>query len=244
MDLVPEFPTDAPVVLLTAQASSDPKIIDKIEARLRDGGKVVVTSGFVRKLQDKGLGRIAEIEHAGRVAAVKDYTVGWSAAHGDRPILIPQITYRTNDSWELVSATAGGNGWPLLHDADYGKGHLYVLTIPENFADFAEFPAPVLNAIRTHLTPHLPVRLEAPGQVSLFVYDNGTCIVESFRDEPVDVALSFGLDHAALEDLGTGETLAGAVQSVTRRWDQPPVADHRRAGFKLPPHSFRAFRLK
>ncbi|HET7535660.1 MAG TPA: hypothetical protein VFJ90_04350 [Candidatus Didemnitutus sp.] len=244
MDIVPEFPTNEPIVLLTAQAAADPAIIDKIESRLRAGGKVVITSGFVRKMQGTALGRIAEIEDGGRVAAVKDFTVGWTAAHGDKPILIPQIVYRTNDSWELVSATAGDNGWPLLHDADYAKGHLYVLAIPENFADFSEFPAPVLNAIRAQLAAHLPVQLEAPGKVSLFVYDNNTFIVESFCDEPVDVGITANLDHAAIEDLLTGEIVKGETINVAARWTQPPVPHHHAMRFKLAPHSYRVFSLK
>jgi hypothetical protein len=244
MEIVPEFPKDEPIVLLTAQAASDPAIVDKIEARLRAGGKVVVTSGFVRKMQGPALGRIVELEDSGRVAAVKDYTIGWIQAHGDRAILIPQLTYRTNDSWELVSATAGDNGWPLLHDADYAKGHLYVLTIPENFSDLSELPAPVLNAIRSRLTAHLPVQLEAPGKVSLFVYDNGTFIVESFRDEPVDVAVAAGLDHDVIEDLLTGEVVKGETVSVAARWTQPPAPHHRAMRFKLAPHSYRVFQLK
>ena len=67
-------------------------------------------------------------------------------------MLIPQITYRTNDSWELASAIDGDNGWPILHDADYLDGQLQVLTIPENFADLSNYPEPVLNAIRRVVT--------------------------------------------------------------------------------------------
>lgn len=244
MEIVPDFPKDEPIVLLTAQAAADPAIIDKIEARLRAGGKVVVTSGFVKKTQGAAFGRIVELEDSGRVAAVKDYTIGWTRAQGDRAILIPQLTYRTNDSWELVSAIAGDNGWPLLHDADYAKGHLYVLTIPENFSDLSELPAPVLNAIRARLTAHLPVQLEAPGRISLFTYDNGTFIVESFRDEPVDVAVTAGLDHAAIEDLLTNEVIKGETISIAARWTQSPTPHHNAMRFKLAPHSYRVFQLK
>ncbi len=244
MDIVPEFPTGEAIVLLTAQAAADPAIVDKIEARLRDGKKIVITSGFLREMQGKGIERIAEIEHSGRVASVKDYTVGWRFIPGEKPVIIPQITYRTNDSWELVSAVAGDNGWPLLHDANYLGGHLYVLTIPDNFADLYELPAGVLNAIRALLTAHLPVQLEAPGKVSLFLYDNGTFIVESFRDEPVDAAITTGLDHAAIEDVLTGNTIAGEVRNRASRWDQPPVPHQRAMSFKLAPHSYRVFRLK
>ena len=78
-----------------------------------------------------------EIEDTGRVALVSQFLAGRGGlSASDKPILIPQIAYRTNDSWELVSAIDGDNGWPLLHDADYAGGHLYVLVVPENFADF------------------------------------------------------------------------------------------------------------
>ena len=244
MDIVPEFPTGDEIVLLTAQAADDPAIVDRIEARLRAHKKVVITSGLLRALQGRGLARIAELEDSGRVALVRNYLVGWNQVAGEKPVLIPQITYRTNDSWELVSAVDGDNGWPLLHDADYAGGHLYILTIPENFSDLSELPEPVLSAIRKTLTAHLPVQLEAPGRVSLFLYDNGTFIVESFRDAPVGVRVAVGLDRAAIEDLLSGETLAGEVRNVSLRWDRPPVPDKRVIAFTLPPHSYRVFRLK
>ena len=244
MDIVPEFPAGNETVLLTAQAATDPAIVDQIEARLRAGGKVVITSGLLRELQGKGIERIAEIEHSGRVAMVKDYTAGWNHLAGDHAILIPQITYRTNDSWELVSGIAGESGWPLLHDASYLGGHLYVLTIPENFSDLYELPAGVLNAIRALLTAHLPVQLEAPGKVSLFLYDNGTFIVENFRDEPVDAAVTVALDHATIEDVLTGESIAGEMRYLTTRRNQPPVPHQHAMSFKLAPHSYRAFRLR
>jgi hypothetical protein len=244
MNIVPEFPTDDPIVLLTAQAAMDPAIVDKIEARLRAGGKVVITSGLLRKLQGHGIERIAEIEDSGHIASVKDYTVGWSLVHGEKSILIPQIRYRTNDSWELVSAVAGESGWPLLHDADYAKGHLYVLTIPENYSDLYEIPAAALNAIRSTLTASLPVQLEAPGKVSLFLYDNNTFIVESFRDEATDVAIATDLSHSAIEELPSAETIKGESRKTTRRMGQPPVVEKQIMRFKLPPHSYRVFRLK
>ena len=240
VETVPTFPADEPVVLLTAQAAADPKIVELIETRLVAGKHVVITSGLLQALQGRGLARIAELENSGRVAQVNQFIVGrGEIIPGTGPILIPQITYRTNDSWELVSAIAGDNGWPILHDADYLDGQLQVLTIPENFADLSNYPEPVLNAIRRVITAALPVQLEAPGKVSLFVYDNGAFIVHNFRDEPVDAGLVLRAGVASLADLVTGEKLAtterkepvrsgGAARSL-------PVAT-----FTLAPHSFRA----
>src|SRR6187399_1126187 len=172
VEMVPVFPADEPVVLLTAQAAADPKIVDLIESQLKRGGNVVITTGLLKALQGRGLARIAELEDSGRVAQVSKFIVGRGDVVSGAPMLIPQVTYRTNDSWELVSAVDGDNGWPILHDADYLDGQLQVLTIPENFSDLSNYPEPVLNAIRRVVTAALPVKLEAPGKVRLFVYDN------------------------------------------------------------------------
>jgi hypothetical protein len=244
MEIVPEFPAEDPIILLTAEAARDQDIGGKIEKQLRGGKKVVITSGLLHALADRGIKQIAEIEDTGRVALVKTFQAGWGpTADSDKAILIPQIGYRTNDSWELVSAIDGDNGWPLLHDADYVKGHLYVLTVPENFADFYAYPEPALNAIRRVITAHLPVQLEAPSKVSLFTYDNGTFVVENFRDEPIDAKVVLADGKSGIEDLLTHESVNAQERSVPSRPNRPPVVT-RFAAFKVPPHSFRGFRVK
>ncbi len=224
----------------TAQAAADKDIVSLIEAQLRGGRNVVITSGLLKALQGRGLARIAELEDSGRVAQVSRFIVGRGEIISSvTPILIPQVTYRTNDSWELVSAVAGDNGWPILHDADYLEGQLQVLTIPENFSDLSNYPEPVLNAIRRVVAASLPVKLEAPGKVSLFVYDNGAFIVHNFRDEPVSAGVTLRAGVAGLTDLVSGEKVAVSERTEPARFGAPansvPVAT-----FTLAPHSFRA----
>jgi hypothetical protein len=241
VEMVPEFPADEPVVLLTAQAAADPKIVDLIEAQLARGKTVVITSGLVKALQGRGLSRIVELEDSGRVALVSQFTAGrGDLVASTAPILIPQITYRTNDSWELVSAVAGDNGWPILHDADYLQAHLQVLTIPENFSDLSNYPAAALNSIRRIITAALPVKLEAPGKVSLFVYDNDTFIVHNFRDEPVDAAVDLRAGISGIGDLLSGEKLSAIERKEPPRFGAPAIASSV-AAFTIAPHSFRAF---
>lgn len=231
VEMVPAFPSEAPIILLTAQAAGDPNIVPLIEGQLKRGKTVVITSGLLKALQERGIKHIAELEVSGRVASVASFFVGrGDLVKGDAPMLIPQITYRTNDSWELISAVDGDNGWPILHDADYLEGQLQVLTIPENFSDFSRYPEPVLNAIRSRLTAHLPVRLEAPGKVSLFVYDNGTFIVHNFRDEAVNARVELHAGMARIEDLLSREKIATSARKGASV-----------AAFVVPPHSFRAF---
>jgi hypothetical protein len=242
VEMVPGFPVDEPVVLLTAQAAADPKIVELIEGQLRRGKKVVITTGLLKALQGRGLARIVELEDSGRVAQVSQFIVGRGDVISGPPMLIPQVTYRTNDSWELVSAVAGDNGWPILHDADYLDGRLQVLTIPENFSDLSNYPEPVLDAIRRVVAAALPVKLEAPGKVSLFVYDNGAFIVHNFRDEPVTAGVALRAGTSALTDLQSGEKVTVTERPEPARFGVP-AGSTALATFTLAPHSFRALQI-
>jgi len=62
MDVLPYFPTNADLVLLTEQAKFDPHIIQKIKAQLEAGKSVCVTSGFLRAMQGKGIEDICELK--------------------------------------------------------------------------------------------------------------------------------------------------------------------------------------
>src|SRR5690606_16159385 len=78
IDLVPEFPDNEPVVLLTETASFDKDIVSKIKRQLMRGGSVVVTSGFYQTMQGRGIEDIAELRITGRKAAVKEFAAGWA----------------------------------------------------------------------------------------------------------------------------------------------------------------------
>lgn len=244
IDLYPDFPADAHTVLLTESAAFDDAIVDKIEAHVRAGNNVVITSGLLAALQDRGIHRIAEVSVSPRKALVKTFQARAFAPLStiDEPMLIPQVTYLTNDSWELVSALAGPNGWPLLHDADYNGGHLYVLTVPDNFADFYRLPADVLAGLRQPITVDLDVMLDAPGQVSLFLYDNDTVIVESFLDDAVTAGLVTGENIGNLRDLQSGAALDHDVIPASGGFGSPRLPPRHRFAFTLKPHSFRVFR--
>lgn len=173
---------------------------------------------------------------------VKDFVAGFGPVSSiDTPMLVPQIGYLTNDSWEESSALAGPIGYPMLHRAGYSKGALYVLTIPDNFADLYRLPAPVLAGIRQALSKDLDVRLEGPANVALFAYDNGTFIVESFLPEPVKVNLVIAARYAQLEDVLSGEPVVGRRVSAPRGFQAPP--DERLVfEAQIKPHSYRVFR--
>jgi hypothetical protein len=242
VDLRPEFPADAPLVLLTAAAAHDPGIVSKIERQVGEGKSVVVTSGLLLALQGKGIERIAELEVLPQRALVEDFRAGFGEpVKARKRILIPQLRYFTNDSWSLIDAVDGPMGWPLLHDAGYAGGHLYVWTIPDNPADLYALPVEALDPIRRVATQALDTRMDGPAEVSLFLYDNGTLVVESFRDEAVEVSLVLKAGKA-IRDLETGETLAGQAVPEGQGFFRSPDAGRTVIKVPLKPHSYRAFR--
>ncbi|MGE5570215.1 MAG: hypothetical protein ACM3S5_14360 [Rhodospirillales bacterium] len=225
MDIVPVFPEEENTILLTEQARFDPAIVSKIKKQLTAGKSVVITSGLLKALQGKGIEDIIELEYTGRTVATREFS-GWGlrGATVESDILIPEIRYFTNDSWEIVSAFTSPNrtsGTPILLSGKYSKGVLYVLTIPQAQGELYRYPQSVLRAIRNVLARDMYVRLDAPSMVSLFVYDNDKFIVESFAQEPVVARLITDKRITKLRDVETGQELAGNTQGNTTVFETP-----------------------
>jgi hypothetical protein len=241
MDISPEFPTEGKMIILTESAKFDPQIVEKIKKRLQSGKNVMITSGLLRALQGKGIEDIVELTYTDRKALVTDFRAGWGAnCKSEQEILIPQITYLTNDSWEQVTATKGATGWPILHRAGYSKAFLYILTIPDNFSDLYQYPPEVLNQIRAVATEDFNIKLEGPSQVSLFCYDNGTFIIESFLNEPVTVKIISDEPIKMIKDLLSGESFEGNEVPVFAFGNRRPAPTFSYE-ITIKPHSYRVF---
>lgn len=201
MDMYPQFPTDQKVILLTEQAKYDADIISKMKKQLQKGGDVVITSGLLAAIPEK-IADIAELRASDLKALVNDFG---RAGTADKDILITQVRYQTNDAWDILSAgrplQKGVSGYPMLLRAPYSKGNLYVMTIPDDYGNLYDLPEGVLNAYRRVLSQDLDMYIEGPAKVSLFLYDNGTFIVESFRDEPVTIRLVTNKKIEAVKDM-------------------------------------------
>jgi hypothetical protein len=251
MDLVPEFPADANIIFLAESAKFDKSIVDKIKGQLIAGKTVVITSGLLKALQDRGIEDIVELKCTDKKAVTNQF---WRRRdfwghHGKvykskSEIVIPEIKYLTNDSWEEISCLASGIGYPILNSADYAKSRLYVLTIPDNFGDLYNLPAEVLTQIKEVLMRDLYVRVDCPSQVALFVYDNDTFIVESFLPGTVDVRIITDKSISKLRDILSGDELSGKVLSAPPVRGQPPTAERTAFDVKIKPHSYRVFQCQ
>jgi hypothetical protein len=200
-------------------------------------------------MQGKGIEDIVELRVTDRKANVKEFSAGFfgGGASIDKEILIPQIQYLTNDSWEVVSTLDDTNGWPILLRADYSKGQFFVLTIPDNFVDLYILPESVLNRLRSNIAGSLKFTLEGPGEVCLMEYDNSTCVVESFLDKEVTVRIIAKGETKEITDVATGEKIAASAPAGGgmfggRRMGGGPAQASNTFEVKIPPHSFRAFK--
>jgi hypothetical protein len=244
MDMYSSFPTDQKIVLLTEQAKYDPDIVNKMKAQLQRGGDVVITTGLLKAIPEK-IADIAELRCDDLKALVNDF--GY-AGKSSKDIIIPQVRYQTNDAWELASAgnplLKGVSGFPMLLRALYSKGNLYVITIPDDPGDLYELPKDILNQFRRVLGKDLEIRIDAPAKVSLFVYDNGTFIVESFLDEPVTINVVTGEDTKGIEDIVAGTRIEPLAQKPVsgNPWMMPQVEKSPSFRVTLMPHSYRVFK--
>jgi hypothetical protein len=252
IDLHPEFPTNANLILLTECAKFDPDLVAKIKGQLRAGKNVVITSGLLRALPGKGIEDIAEVRWTDRKFLAHQYAGGFGAGNfstldgeTNADVLFPEIDFLTNDSWSLVRAEANGNGFPLLLMNRYSRGVLYVWTMPDNFTDLYALPPEVTGAIKNFVLRGFPVRLDGPAQVALFAYDNHTFITENYSATTADVKISTLGKAARLKNLVTGEIIKGK-SPPPRRWNWRNETVEERVSFstQLPPHSYAVFALE
>jgi len=247
VEMYPQWP-DAKTVFLTQAAAGDPNIVSQIERHLRGGGNVVITSGLLQAIQDKGFDQVTDMRVTRDVVPATDYVEGFGFGGGtvlgrSKPILFPLIHFYTNEEWAVLRGIDNQAGVPLLLMDHYGKGELYVLAVPQEMNDLYSLPAPVLDALRRYLTAGLPVTLEGPAQISLFEYANGSFVIESYLDHPAAVRVIGSF--ARLTNLTGGGTSGGEPLPAIPSFLSPSsVAAAPQLGYELriEPHSFVAFR--
>jgi hypothetical protein len=206
---------------------------------------VIITSGLLRAIQDRGFDKVSDMRVTSRVLPATQYVAGFGFGAGSiigstsQPILFPEIHFYTNEDWAVVHGLADGRGVPIVLMDHYGRGELYVLAVPESMNALYRLPTAVLNDIRESLAPGLRVRLEGPAKVSLFLYDNGSFVVESFLDHPAAVRITGAFGR--IQNISSGTTLTGEPLR-TFGFGRPGAA--RQFGFEIQvePHSLVAFR--
>lgn len=211
----PAYPDKAKTVFLTESAAMDGNIVAKMQHSLLDGGTVIVTSGFVRARQ-REFSQLADIRHTGRKALVNRFAYSFDGGvtfggcvTGEAPMLIPQLEYPTNDTWELIGAFGEDNSFPILVKTTYGDGRLFVLTVPEDYGTLYHLPRAVLAIIRGVFAANAPLTLDAPAKTALFLYDNDTFVLRGFAPYYDTASVTVKGGSAVLKNLTTGQIIPG-----------------------------------
>lgn len=253
IDLHPTFPTNGNICLLTEGAKADPELVAKIKGQLAAGKNVIITAGLLRALSGKGIEDISEFEVTDQRASVTGFQgrggreIAGSAVTS--PILFRIIHFLTNQSWGQVNGfdtNSPWNAYPVVISDVYDRGTLYVLNVPDNFADLYRLPAPVLNAIRNQIMGSFPVRMtDAPAQVSLFAYDNNAFVVQSFLHSEVTVTVTVSGTFTNIIDLVSGQIVAKSTVSAPMGGRRGGRGESGVPGSRytitIPAHSYRAF---
>jgi hypothetical protein len=237
----PHFPEAGqdPIVLVTAASAKDEEVLGKMKKFLQLGGQIVMTSGFVEAMQGRGIEHLTTLRPNGkkmtihRYGALTDSCTFRDFSDGEA-ILFPVLDYSTNGTWQRIVGFNGDNNIPILMYDHYGKGTLFTFVIPDNFADLAKLPAAVLDELRNVLSGFLPCRLEGKDSASLFLYDNDTLVLESFRTDPQQWRIS-------VPSGSTLEPLAGARQVQFHRRDDKAGRDFFEV--RLNPSSYATYRI-
>jgi hypothetical protein len=119
---------------------------------------------------------------------------------------------------------------------------LYVLTIPDNFSDLYNLPPEALNKIREVMSTQLPVQIEGPSGISLYVYDNNTFIIESFLDKETAINIVTSTQHNKLTDITSGQQLIGELRKPGRSYIEKNMKEKNVYSITIKPHSFRVFK--
>lgn len=191
----PYFSFEDNPIFITESSSIDNDILRKLKEALMKGNTVILTSGVLRKMKGRGIEELTSIRCTDKRVQINFFGIdpamtGFSKyVYSKEKILFPVLEYNTNSSWPMIVGIDGDNNFPILLRDFYGKGKIYVLTIPDNFSHLYDLPVEVLNQIRKIFMESLGVYLEGESKVGLFLYDNGYAIVESFLPYRTEVTL-------------------------------------------------------
>lgn len=243
LEPVPVFPSESQTVLLTETAAKDPEIIEKIQKQLTEGKTVIITTGLLRALQSKGIEDIVMFKYTDKKALVKSFGIQTHHCsfknyyNSCNEILIPQIECGTNDVWPVIVALDDNNSYPVLMEGKYGKGVLYLFTIPDNFGDLYHYPKEVLNVLRSKSLEDVGVMLDSESRVGLFAYDNQTFIVNSFLSNTSDISITVNK---------TGIKLIDIVGAIGNEIEYSGIEEEGKTTFKVNflPMTYKVFRYE
>lgn len=211
LEPTPYFNENAATMLLTQSSAHDPNIVEKLKHFVRKGGNAVVTNGFLRSTYDRGIRDVTSVQLTGRRAEGREYMIAnrnYTASYvvkGNDPAAFEVLQYKDNASWSDVTVCCREFNTPVMTEEDYGNGRIFVLNVPENYADLYRLPEKVWETIAKHLSMGQRVYAAGKEKFSFFAYDNNVYGVENFASYGNMVRFVVRGECGGLRNLETGE---------------------------------------
>ena len=209
----PTFPKNASKLILTETAAGDPDIVDKLAEFVQNGGDAVITTGFLRVKQEELIqSGLTESRLTGKKYAVTRYHITGDEAgyiENKSPVLFPELVHCNNASWSLLNGGDGDLHTSIFLRSAYGKGRLYIMSVPENDADIYKLPTAVTDVYkRTLLCEDIDTYISGRN-CSMFAYDDGSMVFYRYvKDDlkPDHVRLHTNKKASILKNVTTGRT--------------------------------------
>jgi DNA-binding beta-propeller fold protein YncE len=115
----------------------------------------------------------------------------------------------------------------VLLSAEYLKGTLYVLNMPENSYDLLRLPVQVLNAIRRPFIKELQAQLDGPGGVAMYMFGPKQYVLYNMSDQTASLSLRFEnkIPASGWSELVHGKQLTISEDTSYVRFDGPVVSN-------------------
>ena len=219
---VSSYPDTAQTIFLPTQAASDPEILSNVESSLQRGARIIMTAGFLAKIQDgEKLSNKAGIS----TPSVESFTADKVLVNGiettlSRPLDL-EATFNVLEAVPVLEVKVGGKLIPFLTKS--ANGQIYVLnshTFSE--ADFeavgevllcprplglVELPQSWANSIRDVFNEDLGIIMDAPTRVTLQPLQNGQLVLHNYNQHEIDLTIR-GLKDEGQMNLFTNEEIA------------------------------------
>ena len=235
----PTFPETKSLIFLTENSARDKQILEKMKKHMIKGGDVCITSGFLRIMQGKGIEGFTSARLSCKKVSTKDYMISGTGSvfngefYGRDETLLPVLSYMNNAADCPIAARKEDNNFPVLLRNEYANGTIYTLTVPDDYADFYKYPQEVLTTIRQYLMSSLGIYMEGGDNVGLFLYNNGTFIVESFLDHNTKIKLHIASGTKKLIDVRTGQEVLPVLRKENESIYEIPLMPVYYKVFKL-----------
>lgn len=236
---VAQFPVESQNAIFTLHSVTegslgrDTTLVQKLLDRLKQGKDIFVTWELWKKLRTTEFGNALMLVPGVEGSVTADQfrlRTGWfrqEVVKSSKPFTFPKIETTTWPYVRDVAVIRDDYDFGVLFHAQYLKGDIYVLNMPDNSYDLLRLPAPALDQIRRAFTKELRVELDGPGGVALYPFGDKQYVLYNMSDDVAHMMLRFTgkVPTDGWKELVRGTSLKVRQDKSSERFGGPVVTE-------------------